>query len=144
MRKQVIIMHLITCLDDSNGMLFNKRRQSQDCLVREDILNNLQGSKLWMNSYSAGQFKETSGDFIFVDENFMFMASEHDYCFAENVSLTLYLNEINSLILYYWNKKYPADRYFDIDLSDWELKNTAEFAGNSHEKITKKIYLPKK
>ncbi len=144
MRKQVIIMHLITCLDDNNGMMFNKRRQSQDCLVREDIIRNLQSSKLWMNSYSARQFKDFSEDSIFIDDNFMSMASEHDYCFAENISLSPYLNDINSLILYYWNRKYPTDRYFDIDLSDWELKNTTEFAGNSHEKITKKIYLPKK
>lgn len=137
-------MHLITCLDDNNGMMFNKRRQSQDCLVREDILNNLQGFKLWMNSYSAGQFKDFLADSISIDDNFMSKASERDYCFAENISLKPYLNDINSLILYYWNRKYPADRYFDIDLSDWELKNTTEFAGNSHEKITKKIYLPKK
>ena len=137
-------MHLITCLDDNNGMMFNKRRQSQDFLVREDILNNLQNSKLWMNSYSAGQFKYFSADSISIDDNFMSKALERDYCFAENISLAPYLNDINSLILYYWNRKYPADRYFDIDLSDWELKNTTEFAGNSHEKITKKIYLPKK
>ena len=137
-------MHLITCLDDNNGMMFNKRRQSQDCLVRDDIINNLQDSKLWMNSYSAGQFTDFSADSISIDDNFMSKASERDYCFAENISLAPYLNDISSLILYYWNRKYPADRYFDIDLSDWELKNTTEFAGNSHEKITKKIYLPKK
>ncbi len=137
-------MHLIICLDDNNGMLFNKRRQSQDCLVRDDIINNLQDSNLWMNSYSAGQFKDFSADSISIDDNFMSKASERDYCFAENISLAPYLNDISSLILYYWNRKYPADRYFDIDLSDWELKNTTEFTGNSHEKITKKIYLPKK
>ena len=30
-------MNIIVCLDDKNGMMFNKRRQSQDKLLRSDI-----------------------------------------------------------------------------------------------------------
>ena len=32
-------MVLIVCVDDHNGMMFNHRRQSQDRILRADILN---------------------------------------------------------------------------------------------------------
>ena len=40
------------CIDDRGGMLFNHRRQSQDRLLREDLLAEAAGRPLWMNSYS--------------------------------------------------------------------------------------------
>ena len=47
---------------------------------------------------------------------------------------------IESVVLYKWNRVYPADQYFTMDLSDWKLVETAEFAGSSHEKITEESY----
>lgn len=133
-------MKIIVCLDDNKGMLFNKRRQSQDNTLREDIINSLNGSRLLMNEYSYKQFKDTQQDHITVDNNFLSTAAEDDYCFVENLKLSPYEEKISELIIYHWNRNYPADTYFDIDLSQWELITTTEFAGNSHEKITKEIY----
>ena len=48
--------------------------------------------------------------------------------------------KIDSIILYRWNRVYPADTYFDIDLSGWQLVRTGEFSGASHELITKEVY----
>ena len=45
-------MILIVCVDDHNGMMFNHRRQSQDRVLRADILELTDGKKLWMNAYS--------------------------------------------------------------------------------------------
>ena len=50
-------------------------------------------------------------------------------------------SETETIILYRWNRKYPADHYFSIDLTQWKLMETTEFPGNSHEKITKEIVL---
>lgn len=133
-------MKIIVCIDDNKGMLFNKRRQSQDNNLREDIINNLNGSRLLMNEYSYKQFKDTQQDHIIVDETFLSTVAEDDYCFVENLKLSPYQEKISELIIYHWNRNYPADTYFDIDLSQWELITTIEFAGNSHEKITKEIY----
>mgnify|MGYP000439949858 CR=1 FL=1 len=44
-------MIVITCLDQKNGMMFNHRRQSQDSVLREWIVNHTAGSKLWMSSW---------------------------------------------------------------------------------------------
>lgn len=134
-------MKVIVCLDDNNGMLFNKRRQSQDKALRSDIINNLYDQKLWMNAYSAKQFEESFREFIVIDENPVESAGAEDYCFTENFLLSPYEERISALIIYRWNRKYPADMRFDISLAEWELINTEEFPGNSHEKITREEYI---
>ena len=48
-------MIAVVCVDDRNGMLFHHRRQSQDRLLREDLLSRCPG-RLWMNAYSAKLF----------------------------------------------------------------------------------------
>ncbi len=45
-------MKMIIFLDDRNGMLFNKRRQSRDQAVTDEICMLCQGKVLWMNDYS--------------------------------------------------------------------------------------------
>ncbi len=79
-------MNVIVCLDDNNGMMFNKRRQSQDKILRDSIKELVKDKK--------------------------------------------------------WNRTYPSDLYFDINVQNeqWELIESEEFQGSSHEKITKEIY----
>ena len=43
-------MILIVCVDDHNGMMFNHRRQSQDRILRGDILELTEGKILWMDA----------------------------------------------------------------------------------------------
>ena len=62
-------MILIVCLDDKGGMAFNRRRQSKDRVLREQILALTEGRPLWMNSYSALQFEDAPN--IRVDEAFL-------------------------------------------------------------------------
>ena len=54
----------IVCVDDHNGMMFNHRRQSQDRVLRADILELTGGKKLWMNAYSRKQFAESDAEKI--------------------------------------------------------------------------------
>ena len=49
-------------------------------------------------------------------------------------------NIIEKLILFKWNRVYPKDFIFDIDISDWNLLETTDFPGNSHSKITMEVY----
>lgn len=87
-------MIIMICLDDRGGMLFNKRRQSQDVLLRQQILTETAGGRLWMNSYSAKQFAEESAANIVVDEAFMDKARPGDFCFIENVAPSAYEDKI--------------------------------------------------
>jgi hypothetical protein len=46
-------------------------------------------------------------------------------------------------VVYRWNRRYPGDVFFDLDVSaaPWRCVETEEFVGSSHEKITKEVYV---
>lgn len=136
-------MIVISVIDDKKGMMFNNRRQSQDCILRERILALAGSGRLWMNHYTYSQFLDCDSTAITVDDAFLERAGRGEHCFAENVSLASYERYIEKIVLFRWNRTYPADLYFDIDLSGsgWRLAGAEEFSGSSHKKITEEIYI---
>lgn len=134
-------MILIVCVDDHNGMMFNHRRQSQDRVLRADLLELTSGRVLWMNAYSRKQFTESGSDRICVDEEFLDKAGEGEFCFVENADVSGCMDRIEEIYLYRWNRDYPADLYFPVDTGGWKCVETKEFAGFSHEKITRESYV---
>lgn len=134
-------MTLIVCVDDRFGMLFNRRRQSKDQALRADMLELTKNHKLWMNGYSASQFAENAGN-ICVHEAFLEQADPKDYCFVENADIAQYAPVASSVILYRWNRVYPADLRFPAELfaDRWHLESRVDFPGTSHETITREVY----
>lgn len=128
-------MKLIVCIDSKGGMLFNKRRQSRDKLLIENVLKMCKSEPLYTNEYSAPLFPEKT---VTVTGNFDEL-KENDCLFAENIIPNE--ENINEIIVYKWNRVYPADTYFNINLSSWNLAETVDFTGNSHEKIIREIYV---
>ena len=131
-------MKVIICLDDNGGMLFNNRRQSRDKVVLKDIVDCLDGSKLYISEFSQKLFSDCA-DFVIVDDDFLTGAGEDDLCFVENKSLGD-VSGIIEIIVYKWNRIYPADFKCDIDFSKYKLVQSIDFKGFSHEKITKETY----
>ena len=131
-------MRFIFCLDDKNGMMFNSRRQSQDRILRERILDMTKGARLFMSEYSAKQFE--ANDNIIVSNNYLKEATENDFCFIEDGEFSI--DSASEIIIYRWNRHYPSDRKFDIDLNtkDFKLYHSEDFVGSSHEKITEEKY----
>lgn len=127
-------MKLIVCLDDKNGMLFNKRRQSRDKILIENVLELCKGERFYTNEYSATLFPEKS---VVICEDFENI--ENGFVFAENFMVDE--DKIQEIIIYKWNRVYPADAYFNISLDGWELAETVDFVGSSHEKITRERYV---
>ena len=127
-------MKLIVCLDDNNGMMFNKRRQSRDRVLVENVLEFCKGEKLYTNEYSAKLFPENTVEMFESIDNI-----EDGYCFAEN--FTVNEEYVEEIIVYKWNRLYPADTYFNIEPEKWNLVETVEFEGSSHEKITRERYV---
>ena len=120
-------------------MLFNHRRLSHDRRVCEKILDYSNEKKLWMNAYSRKLFTDlTDINNIQVDEEFL--DKSQSICFVENQDITPYLPKIDTLVLFQWNRDYPADFFFTVDLSQWNLISTEDFEGTSHEKITMEVY----
>ncbi len=135
-------MILITCVDDNFGMVFNHRRQSQDRVLKKRILQMTGKSVLWMNQYTAEQFKGVHAPQIRVDDSFLKKAGPGEYCFAETDSVEPYEKKCEKIILFKWNRRYPRDLYFDIPLKThgWKRIASASFPGSSHEKIDVEVY----
>lgn len=133
-------MTAVVCIDDKNGMMFNKRRQSRDSILIDDLMSLCSGKVLHMCEYSRSLF-ENYQEKISVDENFPESAGKHDICFIENADLSSYAERIDKLIIYRWNRHYPSDLKLTLDLSEYKLQNRTEFKGSSHDKITREEYI---
>ena len=135
-------MILLTAIDDRGGLTFQHRRQSQDRVLREKIFAICDGRLLWVNAYTAGQFPPEQISQLRIAEDFLQQAGTGEFCFLENVPAAPYLQKIEQVILFRWNRRYPADFYFDLTLTepDWTLCRTEDFPGFSHEKITMEVY----
>ena len=131
-------MRLIFCIDDKGGMMFFGKRQSQDKSLRDWIVNYAQGAKLWMSPYSAKQF-DANPD-ISVDDGYMSKAEENDVCFIEDGDYSA--DRANEIVLCKWNRHYPSDKVFDIDLKSLGFKKVGseDIKGSSHDKITIERY----
>lgn len=133
-------MIAIVCIDENNGMMFNHRRQSKDRILIEHIVNLVGSGKLWMGAYSEELFKESHLGQIAVDADYLEKAGRGEFCFIEERDIGGYVDKIEKLIIFKWNRHYPADAFLTIDENVWILEESEEFAGYSHDKITKEIY----
>lgn len=133
-------MRLIICLDDNNGMMFNNRRQSQDRKLREDIMQMIGSSRLWMSEYSAKQFLIDSHINISLEK--FSEAGSDDYCFIESEISEAMLDKASEIVIYRWNRYYPADVRFNhfLEREGWTKTVIGEFKGYSHKKITKEVF----
>ena len=134
-------MEIIVCLDDYGGMLFNSRRQSRDRLLIEDVMSNLGDKKLYISEYSKILFEAYEGRYEIVND-FSNISDDNSVCFVENVSVRPYLDRISTVTVYNWNRVYPRDFVFDINLEKegFSLMSSYEFKGYSHDNIRKEVY----
>lgn len=134
-------MKIAVCIDDKNGMLFAGRRQSMDSCLRSEFLTMTEPDRVWMDAYTAGQFGD-AGDRICVDEDFLHKAEPEDWCFVEKTDLQSVSDKITEIVLYRWNRHYPSDKKFPMELfaDRWTLVSQREFPGSSHEWITEEVY----
>lgn len=130
-------MKVIICMEDNGGMMFNRRRVSSDAVVTQRILEITSGKKLWMSPYSAKLF---FAEDIHVAEDFLLQAQTGEYCFVEDADIAEHIEQIEELILFRWNRRYPSDRKCPLSLDEWKLVNMEEFAGKSHPLITQEVY----
>lgn len=150
----------IVCLSDDNGMAFNHRRQSRDEKLIAYLMDRIQGQTLRMSPYSAELFEkyrpmpdenlsvsnqiseeeQSAGYDLIVEENYLENAGPSDYCFVEKESLKPYQDQIQKIMICRWNRKYPSDMKFDLDLSAFQLASSEDIQGKSHDKITVEVW----
>lgn len=137
-------MVMITCVEDRDGTMFNNRRLSMDSVVYRKILELASGKNLWTDAGAGRLFRETgmaAAAGVLEDADFLNKAEDGDFCFVEGQDMADVRDRLEGIVLFYWNRKYPADRYFDRSLLEgFRLKRREEFPGSSHEKLTMEVY----
>jgi hypothetical protein len=127
---------LIMCVSKNGGISFNNRRQSRDEAVCKDMIA-LSGGNLFVAEYSAKLF-DGIGKVQICDGGKM---PADQYYFAEKEMPEADGPSISEVVLYHWNREYPADRFFDIDLKGFRLKESVEFTGKSHDCIRRERWV---
>lgn len=130
-------MTLIVCVDNNMGVAFNHRRQSRDSRIIDDIVAEASGGCIEMDRYSEPLFSKTDANVKLVSSP----SGSTKLFFAERTVPLEHRDAIDKVILYRFNRSYPADTFFELPLDEFELIKSEEFSGSSHEKITKEVYL---
>jgi hypothetical protein len=131
-------LKLIVCLDERKGMMFNNRRQSRDRVLIDNMIKMIGDDKLYIAPYSESLF-ENKEIKLKVKKNPL-KAADENWCFIENLPVAEYKDEIETVVIYHWNRHYPGDFFFDLELDSYSLESSEELVGSSHEKITKEIW----
>lgn len=130
-------MTLILTVENSLGLSFNNRRLSKDEEIIKNISKLCQNNKLYLDEYSKKLFKYKNVKIVkLYNTNFQ----KDDYVFCER-EIPKNLSSPKKLILYKFNRDYPFDNAIDIDMTNFQLIDTFDFKGKSHEKITREIYI---
>ncbi len=127
------------CLDDKNGILFNKRRQSRDREVIRKIVDITNGQALYISEYSKSLFSEFVNCVCVISD---FTSVEDGFCFVEAGIENIAVDSVSELYLFKWNRIYPCDTWFPTEqiISKMKHLKTLDFKGNSHKKITLEVY----
>lgn len=127
-------MIVFACVDDRMGMMFNNRRQSKDSVVINKIFELSNSEPVFSSEYTQKLLNNGK-----ICDDF---STFNGLAFIEKPS-DFFEDRIDKIYLFKWNRHYPSDDFFNIELSKFNLINTEEFIGNSHEKITLETYIRK-
>ena len=132
-------MKTIVCIDDKFGVSFDGKRQSRDRELIENLMGFTDGARVIISQKSASLFE---GRQIEISDDPMGVAGDGDFVFCEGESLLPYLDKIDEMIIYKWNRTYPRDALLDLipERCGFKLIDSCDFVGSSHKKITREVY----
>ena len=127
-------MTVYLCLDDRGGLLYNGRRLSRDAVLLADMAAMVP-DVLTIDPFSEKLIREAEIPYVLPPE------TAEDF-FAEDVPAEEILAQTAKIVIYRWNRLYPADVRWEPDLAamGFAPRETTEFPGRSHEKITREVY----
>lgn len=122
-------------------MSFLKKRQSRDKNLIERLLSHTEYKKIYISEYSLPLFSEYSDARVNVTGDFP-RDEQDSVCFLELEGILEYDRDINILIIYKWNRRYPSDKKFPYAPEDrgYTLISRYDFTGNSHDIITEEVW----
>ncbi len=125
-------MTLILWTGKNGELMFNRRRCSRDRGVISDILTMYDPSEICVSAYSSPLF---DGARVIS----RLSEAEGGVVFLEDFPLPPALAQARKLIVYRFDRVYPADVRLEIPQA-FHQTHSAELAGHSHEKITREVY----
>ena len=152
-------MKLILCADERFGYSFNHRRQTSDREMVRDLKRRLgsEADRIRVNAYTErlllrnGYFSPEEAarrEASPAPAGSAFLKNADDasgWVWTENVDLKGLYHTIDELLLYVWDKRYPADLLFPEQLlAGLRPAETAEFPGYSHDLIRVEHYVLRK
>lgn len=120
-------MEVIYCVDNNLGISFNNRRVSSDKEIINDIYKDYDCINIFKRSEDL--FREKKYNVIESIDNDVYFLEDNYNIFS------------SKLILYKFNRDYPSDVKLNYDLSKYKMISSYNFKGNSHDKITKEVYI---
>ena len=111
-------MIIALCVDNRMGLLFNRRRLSKDSALRQKLLD-LSGGDLRMSAYSAKQFDQP----VYAAPDYLSASKPGQWCFCEDTQYLDHAEQIQRIVLFKWNRDYPAEVNFALP-GQWRLECT--------------------
>jgi len=142
-------MTVILCAGSRGEILFHNRRVSQDGVVKAELCAVAEERGLYVTPYSARLLAASSG--VHISSDPLTEAETDGICFLEDTFPTIFqhIPKLDELVIYRWDKTYPLDGTFPVSRfleaakqagAPFSLMKTIEFAGRTHELITKEVY----
>ena len=131
-------MTLVICLDQKGGMLFNKRRQTLDYEIVDQICK-IGGDSLYISPFSEGYFK---GKTVKVVGNPLQDAPTNATVFIEDTDALPYVKGIDKIIFFRWSEIYPTDYKISFNPTEVGFRALGEikFSTKVHKDVKKEIY----
>lgn len=137
-------MTLVITVDEAMGLAFGGKRQSRDRELTRDIWRMADGRRIVAAEYSRLLFEEAQIDvsgMLFAPDPAL-AAEATDVVLLELGAAEAELLAADELVIYCWNRRYPATVKLDPELIERHFvkADEREFVGNSHEKLTRVTY----
>ena len=134
-------MTVFVCVDDELGMTFFGKRQSRDSVVIKDMIKTARVARGVLVALPFSEKLLSGEDGVRIDADAI--KNGADFLFIENEALSPFLDKIDKLIVYRWNRLYPSDKKLDTppEKNGFHLLLRSEFKGSSHDVITKEVFV---
>lgn len=129
-------MKIAVCVAENGGITFNGRRVSRDKKILEDMISLF--GRVEVGESAFGMFERAG------------LSERASICTEKNPDGALFIEKdpaeyygsAAAAVIYRFNVNYPADVYMTSSPADngFTLVSVTEFAGETHEKITREVY----
>ena len=136
-------MKVIICVDDRGGVSYHGRRLSQDRLQRIDVIQRFASHGFCMKKETADLYHQIDKRCYQVIPAWKQVLSSDRWWVSEDIEFLQWLDQLEELVIYRWNRLYPSDKklLLSLPVADWRCILHDSFVGSSHAKIDVEHYV---